>query len=141
MTHTLLISPNFLTHCGMKIAYLEGIVDKMLKISAELSAFSNSSSWSFNMAIATWNRILDPSKRNKSHNLIMILMCSTLLYNVKNQLSVIKDSSISCSCNKVSKAEMKKNVINSKFIYVQIGGNFWSISNLNEAWKYIMFMH
>ena len=141
MTHTLLISPNFLTHCGMKIAYLEGIVDKMLKISAELSAFSNSSSWSFNMAMATWNRILDPSKRNKSHNLIMILMWSTLLYNVKNQLSVIKDSSISCSCNKVSKAEMKKNVINSKFIYVQIGGNFWSISNLNEAWKYIMFMH
>ena len=72
----------------------------------------------------------------------MILMCSTLLYNVKNQLSVIKDSSMSCSCNKVSNAEMKeKNVINSKFIYVQIGEIFEAFPNLNEAWKYIMFMH
>ena len=73
----------------------------------------------------------------------MILMCSTLLYNVKNQLSVIKDSSMSCSCNKVSNAVMKKNVINSKFIYVKIGEIFetFAFPNLNEAWKYIMFMH
>ena len=49
---------------------------------------------------------------------------------------------MSCSCNKVSNAEMKeKNVINSKFIYVKIGEIFEAFPNLNEAWKYIMFMH
>ena len=48
---------------------------------------------------------------------------------------------MSCSCNKVSNAVMKKNVINSKFIYVKIGEVFEAFPNLNEAWKYIMFMH
>ena len=48
---------------------------------------------------------------------------------------------MSCSCNKVSNAEMKeKNVINSKFIYVKFGEIFEAFPNLNEAWKYKMFM-
>ena len=77
--------------------YRAGIVDKVLKISAEFSALSNSSSYIFSNPMATWNSIFEPSNKNKSQILIINLTCNTLEYKVKNQLRVIKDNSISCS--------------------------------------------
>ena len=80
----------------MMVIDLDGIVDRILKMAAELSAADNSTSYIFSNPMATWNRILDPSNKKRSHNRIMIRICKTLEYRVKNQLRVMREISISC---------------------------------------------